>query len=149
MIPAWKREKIKPMKQPHIVPLSRQAVEILQSLKPLTGSGRYVFPSHRSTLRAMSNNAILAALRRMGYTKDEMTGHGFRAMARTIIDEVLHVRPEYIEHQLAHTVRDPNGRAYNRTAHLEERKKMMQQWGDYLDGLKTGAKVLPFSKKAG
>jgi len=137
------------MKQPHIVPLSRQAVEILKSLKPLTGSGRYVFPSHRSTLRAMSNNAILAALRRMGYTKDEMTGHGFRAMARTILDEILHVRVEYIEHQLAHTVRDPNGRAYNRTAHLEERKKMMQQWGDYLDGLKTGAKVLPFTKKAG
>jgi integrase len=137
------------MKQPHIVPLSRQAVEILNSLKPLTGSGRYVFPSHRSTLRAMSNNAILAALRRMGYTKDEMTGHGFRAMARTILDEILHVRVEYIEHQLAHTVRDPNGRAYNRTAHLEERKKMMQQWGDYLDGLKTGAKVLPFTKKAG
>ncbi|MHB8846649.1 MAG: tyrosine-type recombinase/integrase [Nitrospirota bacterium] len=137
------------MKQPHIVPLSRQAKEILESLKPLTGSGRYVFPSHRSTLRAMSNNAILAALRRMGYTKDEMTGHGFRAMARTILDEVLHVRVEYIEHQLAHTVRDPNGRAYNRTAHLEERKKMMQQWGDYLDGLKTGAKVLPFTKKAG
>ncbi len=137
------------MKQPHIVPLSRQAVEILESLKPLTGSGRYVFPSHSSTLRAMSNNAILAALRRMGYTKDEMTGHGFRAMARTILDEVLHVRVEYIEHQLAHTVRDPNGRAYNRTAHLEERKKMMQQWGDYLDGLKTGAQVLPFTKKAG
>ena len=132
-----------------IVPLSRQAVEILESLKPLTGSGRYVFRSHRSTLRAMSNNAILAALRRMGYTKDEMTGHGFRAMARTILDEVLHVRVEYIEHQLAHTVRDPNGRAYNRTAHLEERKKMMQHWGDYLDGLKTGAKVLPFTKKAG
>lgn len=134
------------MKQPHIVPLSRQAKEILESLKPLTGSGRYVFPSHRSTLRAMSNNAILAALRRMGYTKDEMTGHGFRAMARTILDEVLHVRVEYIEHQLAHTVRDPNGRAYNRTAHLEERKKMMQQWGDYLDGLKSGAKILPFAK---
>lgn len=144
-IPAGKMKT----KQPHIVPLSRQAVEILKSLKPLTGSGRYVFPSHRSTLRPMSNNAILAALRRMGYTKDEMTGHGFRAMARTILDEVLQVRPEFIEHQLAHAVRDPNGRAYNRTAHLEERKKMMQQWSDYLDGLKAGAKILPFAKKAG
>jgi integrase len=97
----------------------------------------------------MSNNAILAALRRMGYSKDEMTGHGFRAMARTILDEVLHVRPEYIEHQLAHAVRDPNGRAYNRTAHLDERKKMMQLWSDYLDELKAGAKILPFAKKAG
>jgi integrase len=141
-------EKMK-MRLPHIVPLSRQAVEVLQSLQPLTGRSKYVFPSPRTNQRPMSNNAILAALRRMGYDKDEMTGHGFRAMARTIIDEVLHVRPEYIEHQLAHTVRDPNGRAYNRTAHLDERKKMMQQWGDYLDGLKTGAKILPFSKKAG
>jgi len=144
-IPAVKMK----MKQPHIVPLSRQAVEILNSLKPLTGNGRYVFPSHRSALRAMSNNAILAALRRMGYTKDEMTGHGFRAMARTILDEVLHVRPEYIEHQLAHSVRDPNGRAYNRTAHLDERKKMMSLWADYLDGLRAGAKVLQFPKMAG
>jgi len=144
-IPAAKMK----MKQPHIVPISRQAAEILTSLKPSTGSGRYVFPSPRTNLRPMSNNAILAALRRMGFTKDEMTGHGFRAMARTILDEVLHVRPEYIEHQLAHTVRDPNGRAYNRTTHLDERKKMMQRWSDYLDGLKEGAKVLPFPKASG
>jgi len=136
-------------REAHLVPLSRQAVEILQEIKPLTGNSRYVFPSVRSSARPMSNNAILAALRRMGYSKDEMTGHGFRAMARTILDEVLQVRPEFIEHQLAHAVRDPNGRAYNRTAHLEARKKMMQLWGDYLDGLKTGAKVLPFAKKAG
>jgi integrase len=95
----------------------------------------------------MSNNAILAALRRMGYDKDTMTGHGFRAMARTILDEVLQVRPDYIEHQLAHAVRDPNGRAYNRTTHLAERRNMMQLWADYLDGLKQGAQVLPFSKK--
>jgi len=141
-------EKMK-MKQPHIVPLSSQAVEVLKSLQPLTGRSRYVFPSNRTSLRPMSNNAILAALRRMGYSKDEMTGHGFRAMARTILDEVLQVRPEFIEHQLAHAVRDPNGRAYNRTAHLDERKKMMQQWSDYLDGLKAGAKILPFTKKAG
>lgn len=137
------------MKQAHLVPLSRQAVEILREKKPLTGAGRYVFPSLRSSARPMSNNAILAALRRMGYTKEEMTGHGFRAMARTILDEVLHVRPDYIEHQLAHAVKDPNGRADNRTAFLKERKEMMQLWSDYLDELKAGAKILPFSKKAG
>jgi integrase len=141
-------EKMK-MKQPHIVPLARQAVDVLKLLQPSTGRGRYVFPSTRTSLRPMSNNAILAALRRMGYDKDEMTGHGFRAMAWTILDEVLQVRPEFIEHQLAHAVRDPNGRAYNRTAHLEERKKMMQLWSDYLDGLKAGAKVVPFPKMAG
>jgi integrase len=82
----------------------------------------------------------------MGFEKSEMTAHGFRAMARTILDEVLQVRSDFIEHQLAHAVRDPNGRAYNRTAHLAERKKMMQTWADYLDGLKVGAKVLPFKK---
>jgi integrase len=131
------------MKEQHLVPLSTQAVEILRELQPLTGSGRYLFPSARSKARPMSNNAILAALRRMGYEKDEMSGHGFRAMARTILDEVLQVRPDFIEHQLAHAVRDPNGRAYNRTAHLAERKRMMQLWADYLDGLKEGAKVIP------
>lgn len=131
------------MKQPHLVPLSARAVEILRELKALTGNSRFVFPSGRSFHRPMSNNAINAALRRMGFEKDEMTGHGFRAMARTILDEVLQVRPDYIEHQLAHAVRDPNGRAYNRTAHLAERRKMMQTWADYLDGLKTGAKVIP------
>jgi len=133
-------------RQPHLVPLSKQAVDILRELQPLTGKGKYVFPGARSISRPMSNNAILAALRRMGYEKDEMTGHGFRAMARTILDEVLQVRPDFIEHQLAHAVRDPNGRAYNRTAHIEERKKMMQKWADYLDGLKQGAKVIPFRK---
>lgn len=139
-IPAHKMK----MKQAHIVPLCRQAVEILVELKELTGASRYVFPSGRSFARPMSNNAILAALRRMGYDKDTMTGHGFRAMARTILDEVLQVRPDYIEHQLAHAVRDPNERAYNQTAHLVERRKMMQIWADYLDGLKAGAKVIPF-----
>src|SRR3569833_141779 len=127
---------------PHIVPLSRQAVEILTELKALTGAGRYVFPSARTSDRPMSDNAILAAMRRMNIGKDEMTGHGFRAMARTILDEVLGVRPDFIEHQLAHAVRDPNGRAYNRTAHLAERKKMMQLWADYLDELKVGAKII-------
>ena len=92
---------------------------------------------------------VQAAVDQGSHSKDEMTGHGFRAMARTILDEVLQVRPEFIEHQLAHAVRDPNGRAYNRTAHLEERKKMMQTWSDYLDGLKARAKILPFAKKAG
>jgi len=121
---------------PHIVPLSKQALSILDNLRPLTGESDYVFPSARSNKRPMSDNAILAALRRMGIPKDEMSGHGFRAMARTILDEVLKVRPDYIEHQLAHAVRDPNGRAYNRTAYLPERKQMMQQWADYLDHLK-------------
>ena len=133
---------------PHIVPLSTQAVVILREIHALTGSSRYVFPSARSWQRPMSDNALLAALRRMGIAKDEMCGHGFRAMARTILDEVLGVRPDLIEHQLAHAVRDPNGRAYNRTAHLPERRKMMQQWADYLDKLKTGADVIPLHGSA-
>ena len=132
---------------PHVVPLSRQAVEILSELYPLTGQGRFVFPSARTPNgdRPMSENAILAALRRMGIGKEEMTGHGFRAMARTILDEVLGFRPDFIEHQLAHAVRDPNGRAYNRTAYLPERRKMMQEWADYLDQLK--ADVVPIHPK--
>lgn len=121
----------------HIVPLSTQVVAILKALHPISGSGKYVFPCHRSPLRCMSENALIAALRRMGYTKEEMTPHGFRATARTILDEVLHQRVDFIEHQLAHAVKDPNGRAYNRTAHLPERRKMMQLWSDYLDGLKS------------
>ena len=127
----------------HIVPLATQAVAILRELHALTGAGRYVFPGARSNGRPMSDNAILAAMRRMGISKDEMSGHGFRAMARTILDELLGVRPDLIEHQLAHAVKDPNGRAYNRTAHLAERRKMMQQWADYLDKLKAGAEVIP------
>jgi len=98
--------------------------------------------------RPMSDNAILSAMRRMGIEKDEMSGHGFRAMARTILGEVLGFRPDYIEHQLAHAVRDPNGRAYNRTAHLPERRKMMQQWADYLDKLKAGAEIVPINQSA-
>jgi integrase len=93
----------------------------------------------------MSDNAILAAMRTMGIGKDVMTGHGFRAVARTLLDEALHVRPDFIEHQLAHAVKDPNGRAYNRTAFLTERRDMMQQWSDYLDRLKSNVdRVLPF-----
>ena len=125
---------------PHIVPLATQAVAILRELYLLTGAGRFVFPGGRSSSRPMSDNAILAAMRRMDIAKDEMSGHGFRAMARTILDEVLGVRPDLIEHQLAHAVRDANGRAYNRTTHLPERRKMMQQWADYLDNLKLEGK---------
>jgi integrase len=133
----------------HIVPLSRQVIEILKELQPLTGHGRYVFPSERTPRgdRCMSENTLNGALKRLGYGKDEMTAHGFRAMARTILDEVLGFRPDFIEHQLAHAVRDPNGRAYNRTAHLAERKKMMQAWADYLDSLKNGAEVIPFRRQ--
>jgi integrase len=122
---------------PHIVPLADQALEILEELRPVTGRGKYLFPSNRSAKRPISDNTILAALRRMDIGKDEMTGHGFRAMARTILDEVLGFRPDYIEHQLAHTVKDPTGRAYNRTAHLAARHHMMQKWADYLEGLRS------------
>lgn len=132
------------MKVAHLVPLSAQAVVILRELQALTGRGIYLFPCSRSFVRPMSNNAVNAALRRMGFDKDTMTGHGFRAMARTILDEVLQVRPDFIEHQLAHAVKDPNGRAYNRTSHLAERRRMMQTWADYLDGLKAEAKVIQF-----
>lgn len=121
----------------HVVPLSRQAVSILDGLQHITGSGRYVFPSIRSGSRPMSDNTVNAALRSMGYSKEVMTGHGFRAMARTMLDEVLGERVDLIEHQLAHQVKDVNGRAYNRTAHLPARREMMQRWADYLDTLRT------------
>lgn len=120
----------------HIVPLSRQAVEILRKLYPATGDGRYVFPSLRTANECMSENTVNAALRGLGYGKEEMTGHGFRAMARTMLDEVLGERVDLIEHQLAHAVKDPNGRAYNRTKHLPARREMMQRWADYLDKLR-------------
>ena len=135
------------MRQPHLVPLSRQAVEILRELHAVTGRGRFVFPGARTNGRPMSDNAVLAAMRRMGIPKEEMTGHGFRAMARTVLDEILGFRPDWIEHQLAHAVRDPNGRAYNRTAHVEKRREMMQGWADYLDAIKT-ENVVPFKAKA-
>lgn len=132
-------------KTPHIVPLSKQAMAILEELHPLTGPSGYVFPSPRSKTRPISDMTLNAAMRRMGIdTRTELTSHGFRAIARTILDEVLGFRPDLIEHQLAHSVRDPLGRAYNRTAHLPERRKMMQTWADYLDALKSGAKVIPF-----
>ena len=132
-IPAIKMK----MKSDHLVPLSHQAIAILRELEPLTGGNKYVFPCYRTNSRCMSENALTAALRRLGYVQGEMTPHGFRAMARTILDEVLNQRVDFIEHQLAHAVKDPNGRAYNRTAHLDERKKMMQLWADYLDSIKV------------
>ena len=127
------------MKQAHIVPLSRQAQDILRELQRLTGRGRFVFPSARGGSRSLSENGVRTALRTMGYDNDTMTPHGFRAMARTLLDEVLGYRVDWIEHQLAHAVRDANGRAYNRTAHLEGRAEMMQGWADYLDKLKASA----------
>ena len=142
------RYTVRKTRTQHIVPLSRQAVEILRELHPLTGGGCYVFPGARTSKRPMSDNTILAALRRMGISAEETSGHGFRATARTILDEVLGVRPDLIEHQLAHAVRDPNGRAYNRTSFLAERRKMMQQWADYLDRLKAGGEVIPISQGA-
>ena len=135
------------MKQDHIVPLTTQAVEIFRSIHTVTGHGKYVFPSIRTSERCMSESTINAALRSMGYSKEVMTAHGFRAMARTIMDEVLGERVDLIEHQLAHAVKDPNGRAYNRTAHLPARQEMMQRWADYLDKLRKGADVVPLRAK--
>ncbi|UCV28606.1 tyrosine-type recombinase/integrase [Ferribacterium limneticum] len=132
----------------HLVPLATQALEILKDLHALTGHGRYVFPG-RDPQKPMSEAAINAALRRMGYdTKTEITGHGFRAMARTILHEELHQKPEVIEHQLAHAVPDVLGAAYNRTKFLKERKVMMQLWADYLGKLKAGAEVIPLHGSA-
>ena len=140
-------EKMK-MKQPHVVPLSDQAMAILRELHPLTGVGKYMFPGMRSVRRPMSENTVNAALRYMGFDGDTMTGHGFRAMARTVLDEELGFPVDHIEHQLAHAVKDANGRAYNRTTHLPARRKMMQAWADYLDGLQIGAKVVSFARQS-
>ncbi|MHB8915015.1 MAG: tyrosine-type recombinase/integrase [Thiobacillus sp.] len=133
---------------PHIVPLASQAVEILKTLYGLTGRSEFVFPGLRSHDRPMSENTINAALRYMGFDQQTMTGHGFRAIARTLLDEALGFEPHIIEHQLAHGVKDPLGRAYNRTKHLSERRKMMQQWADYLDKLKAGAEIIPLHTAA-
>jgi integrase len=126
----------------HIVPLSTQAVEILREIQPLTGAGKFVFTGARTTTRPMSENAILAALRRMGYTTDEMTGHGFRSMASTLLNEQGFNR-DAIERQLAHAERNGVRAAYNYAEYLPERRRMMQQWADYLDKLKAGAEVIP------
>jgi integrase len=130
----------------HMVPLASQAVELLRAQHWLTGGRRFVFPSIRTNDKCMSENTVNAALRSMGYSKEVMTGHGFRAMARTIMDEVLGERVDLIEHQLAHQVKDVNGRAYNRTAHLPARREMMQRWADYLDKIRRGADVVEFKK---
>ncbi len=133
----------------HIVPLSRQAVAILQELHPLSGHGEYVFQGGHSPLKPMSESAINAALKRMGYdTKTQITGHGFRAMARTILHERLNIDPAIIEHQLAHKVPDTLGSAYNRTKFIAQRTAMMQAWADYLDELKAGAKVISIGAAA-
>lgn len=138
-------EKMK-MKRDHVVPLSRQAVAILRDLHPLTGSESFVFTARKG--RPLSINTLSAALRSIGYSGDRMTPHGWRATARTLLDEVLHERPEVIEHQLAHATRDPLGRAYGRMEFLEERRRIMQRWADYLDGLRKGGEVVPFSRGA-
>lgn len=143
--------KIKKTEEPkiHVVPLASQSVSILRELHALTGDGEFVFPGARSNGRAMSEAAVNAALRRMGYdTKTEITGHGFRAMARTILHEVHGIAPEVIEHQLAHKVPDALGTSYNRTKFLPARKAMMAQWADYLDKLKAGAEVIPLHGNA-
>ncbi len=141
-IPAAKMK----MANDHVVPLSTQAVELLREVQPISGHGKYVFPSIRTGERPMSENTVNAALRALGYDNTMQTAHGFRATARTILDEVLGERVDLIEHQLAHAVKDTNGRAYNRTAHLPARKAMMQRWSDYLDQLKKGAQVLQFKQ---
>ncbi len=143
-IPASKMK----MNKDHMVPLASQAIELLEGLQALTGHGRYVFPSTWKNDRPMSENTINSALTELGYGSGIHTGHGFRATARTIMDEVLGERVALIEHQLAHAVKDANGTAYNRTSHLPARRLMMQRWADYLDGLKAGAQVLPFKGAA-
>ena len=148
-IPAARMKRTKQEKltgAAHLVPLSRQAVSILRDLQPLTGHGRFVFPSPRTGERPMSDNGVLSALRRMGFPKDEMTGHGFRAMARTLLAEQLGVDEAVIEAQLAHQVKDALGRAYNRTEFVEQRRRMLQTWADYLDKLRDGAEVIPFKR---
>jgi len=143
-IPAAKMK----MREQHIVPLSRQAVAILRELHPLTGGGHYLFPSVRTSARPMSENTVNAALRRLGYAKDEMTGHGFRSMASTLLNEQGWNR-DAIERQLAHAERNSIRAAYNFAEFLPERRKMMQAWADYLDKLKAGAKVTPLHANSG
>jgi integrase len=134
------------MGEPHLVPLSRQALAILRELKPLARGGKYLFPSLRTRDRPMSDNTINAALRRMGYTSEEQTGHGFRSMASTLLNE-QGFPPDVIELQLAHTERNKVRAAYNKAQRLPERRKMMQAWADYLDGLRAGGNVVPLRRR--
>ncbi|MCL1824375.1 MAG: integrase arm-type DNA-binding domain-containing protein [Betaproteobacteria bacterium] len=137
------RYTVSKTKTDHLVPLARQAVEILRGLYPISGGKELVFPGLVSG-KPISNSTINQALRRLGYdTQTEMTGHGFRAMARTLLSEELHYPPEVIEHQLAHRVPDVLGAAYNRTKFIKQRREMMQAWANYLDKLKAGAEVIP------
>lgn len=134
-------------KTPHIVPLSVQAVSIIKTMHTYSGNGEYVFPGGRTHERPMSENAINAALRNMGYdTQQEITGHGFRAIAQTLGEQELGLDPKHIERQLAHAVANPLGTAYERAQFLKDRKVMMQKWADYLDELKAGAKVIPIKE---
>jgi len=134
------------MGDPHLVPLSRQALAILRELQPLARGGKYLFPSLRTRDRPMSDNTINAALRRMGYTSEEQTGHGFRSMASTLLNE-QGFPPDVIELQLAHTERNKVRAAYNKAQRLPERRKMMQAWADYLDGLRAGGNVVPLKHR--
>lgn len=139
-------EKMK-MRVPHIVPLSAQALAVLRELYALTGDGQYAFPGARSSTRPMSENTVNGALRRLGYGKEDLTGHGFRSMASTLLNEQGWHR-DAIERQLAHAERDSVRAAYNYAEHLPERRKMMQHWADYLDALASGAKVVPILRRA-
>lgn len=147
VIPAAKMKT----RREHLVPLAKQAVTLLNEIHADTGRGRYVFPTRNSrgkTERPMSENTVLYAIRALGFDSKTMTGHGFRATARTLLDEALGFRPDIIEHQLAHAVKDPNGRAYNRTTFLPERVAMMQRWADYLDELREGKPAAPAQEAA-
>ncbi|MBN8884618.1 MAG: integrase arm-type DNA-binding domain-containing protein [Rudaea sp.] len=147
--PQWSIPAVKmKMDAPHIVPLSTQAVAILRELHPLTGRGRYVFPGLHSRARPMSENTVNLALRRLGYSGSDMVAHGFRSMASTLLNEQVWPA-DVIERQLAHAERNEVRAAYNRAKHLPERRKMMQAWADYLDGLCAGADVVLIRKKAG
>ena len=150
-IPSAKMKRLKEDKEnglPHIVPLSSQAVAALRALHPLTGHSRYCFPGGRTDIRPISDNTMNAALRTLGFSQEQATAHGFRAMARTLLDEVLEEPIHVIEAQLAHKVRDALGNAYNRTSHIEQRRKMMQRWADYLDAIAAGGNVIAFAPKA-
>lgn len=142
-IPAHKMK----MREAHVVPLSSQALAVLRELHPLTGRGRYVFPGIRTVTEPMSENTVNAALRRMGFDKDTMTGHGFRAMASTRLNE-MGWQPDVIERQLAHAERNKVRAAYNRAQYIAERRKMMQAWADYLDNLREGGNVISLKRKA-
>jgi integrase len=140
---ATKAEKING--RPHLVPLAKQAVAVLKAIQPLTGHGRYVFPSARTGERPMSDGTINAALRRLDFGNDEHVAHGFRAMARTMMAERLAGIPaDLVEAQLGHGKSGPLGGAYDRAEYMDQRRQVMQTWGDYLDRLRAGAQVLPF-----